>query len=144
MILACHADEALKMLDTPTTLERETLGEFKYQRNKATLHTDASLMPKTKLAWSSWNYRLDTDANGNSRSSTIYHMNTLQNVSKKRDYFISIDDPGTVDPGSILREIDYTHPVFSLGAITAQKELPMINNGRSRVLLRQLLQVWIS
>ena len=127
VILACHADEALNMLDKPTTLEKRLLGEFKYQHNRATLHTDASLMPKTKLAWSSWNYRLDTNADGTSKSSTIYYMNSLQNVSKKRDYFISIDDPGTVNPGSILKEIDYTHPVFSLGAITAQRELSLIN-----------------
>jgi predicted NAD/FAD-binding protein len=127
VILACHADEALRMLDKPTTLEKKLLGEFKYQHNKATLHTDASLMPKTKLAWSSWNYRLSTDAKGNPRSSTIYYMNSLQGVSKKRDYFISIDDPGTVNPRTILNEIDYTHPVFSLGAIGAQKRLPLLN-----------------
>jgi len=127
VILACHADEALQMLETPTKLERKILGEFNYQRNKATLHTDADLMPKTKLAWSSWNYRLDTDAEGKSRSSTIYYMNSLQGVSNKKDYFISIDDHGTIRPSSILCEIDYTHPVFSLGAIRAQEELPLIN-----------------
>ncbi len=128
VILACHADEALKMLDTPSLLEQNLLGEFKYQQNTATLHTDAALMPKTKLAWSSWNYRLGVDAGGKPRSSTIYYMNSLQGVSKTRDYFISIGDDGTVDPRSILREIDYTHPVLSLGAIGAQDKLPLINS----------------
>jgi predicted NAD/FAD-binding protein len=84
-------------------------------------------MPKTKLAWSSWNYRLDVDRQGNVTPSTIYYMNSLQQVSKKRDYFVSIDDPGLVNPNLILKKMDYMHPVFSLGAMNAQKNLPSLN-----------------
>lgn len=127
VIVACHADEALQLLDKPTAAERRLLGEFKYQHNTATLHTDASIMPKRKLAWSSWNYRLDVDRQGKALPSTIYHMNSLQQVSEKRDYFVSIDDPGLINRNSILKTIDYTHPVFSLGAISAQGALPSLN-----------------
>ena len=129
VILACHGDEALRLLEKPTRDERRLLGEFKYQHNSATVHADASVMPKTRMAWSSWNYRLDVNNKGRIAPSTVYYMNSLQQVSKKRDYFVSIDDPGIVDPRLILRTIDYTHPIFSLGAMNAQKELPLLNNG---------------
>jgi len=128
VILACHADEALEMLDKPTAAEKRLLKEFTYQHNAATLHTDHRMMPKRRLAWSSWNYRLDADRKGNSTPSTIYFMNSLQGLTAKRNYFVSINDPGLVEPGSVIKVIDYTHPIFSLGAIKAQKELPRLNS----------------
>src|SRR5205807_10166981 len=97
------------------------------QKNIATLHTDASVMPKTRRAWSSWNYRSELTRNGEPRASTIYWMNSLQGVSDKKDYFVSINDPGGIDPSKILKTIDYTHPVFSRETLRAQKELPALN-----------------
>ncbi len=122
VIFACHADEALAMLEDPTPDERRLLGAFRYQRNVAELHTDAAPMPRTRRAWASWNVRID-----DTRATTIYWMNSLQGVSQKRDYFVSIDDPGLIDPDRILRRIVYTHPMFTLDAITAQRELPSLN-----------------
>lgn len=127
VILACHGDQALRLLERPTDMEFRLLKEFHYQKNIATLHTDASLMPKTKRAWSSWNYRLDSDTSGSLTPSTIYYMNSLQHVSDKRDYFVSINGAENIDPGKILRQIDYEHPLFSVGAVEAQKDLPMLN-----------------
>lgn len=127
VILACHGDQALKLLTRPSEMEFRLLKEFRYQKNIATLHTDASLMPKTKRAWSSWNYRLDSDVSGSRTPSTIYYMNSLQHVSDKRDYFVSINGAENIDPGKILRQIDYEHPLFSVGAVKAQKDLPLLN-----------------
>jgi len=127
VILACHADEALEMLTAPTSMEARLLREFPYQRNRATLHTDDRVMPNTKLAWSSWNYRIEQTPHRDAATSTIYWMNSLQHVSKKRNYFVSIDDPGSVRREHVLREIDYTHPTFTLGSKWAQAELPKLN-----------------
>lgn len=127
VILACHGDQALRLLERPTDMEFQLLKEFHYQKNIATLHTDASLMPKTKRAWSSWNYRLASDTSGSLTPSTIYYMNSLQHVSDKRDYFVSINGAENIDPGKILRQIDYEHPLFSVGAAKAQKDLPLLN-----------------
>jgi len=126
VIFAAHADETLTMLSNPTKLESKLLGKFKYQFNRATLHTDNSVMPKTKKAWSSWNYRIELK-NGLVKTSTIYYMNSLQQVSEKQDYFVSIDDPGNIDPPKIIREIDYHHPLFDLDAIKTQDKLPELN-----------------
>lgn len=126
VIFASHADESLAMLSTPTNLEFEILSKFKYQYNKATLHTDKSVMPKTKRAWSSWNYRIEPK-NGEVKTSTIYYMNSLQQVSENQDYFVSIDDPGNIGQDKIIKEIDYHHPLFDLEAIKAQEKITELN-----------------
>jgi len=127
VILASHADESLAMLDQPTDLERTLLSKFQYQVNTATLHTDTSLMPRTKLAWSSWNYRIRPGESLQPMSSTVYWMNSLQQVSKRQNYFLNINDREAVQREKILWETDYTHPVFSLEAMNAQNDLPKLN-----------------
>lgn len=126
VILASHADESLTMLTDATSKEREILSKFRYQPNRAVLHTDASIMPREKRAWSSWNYRI-----GDQQPTTIYWMNQLQHVSNKKNYFISINDPGDVDPAMILWEAQYTHPVFDVPAIRAQSQLADLNQNGS-------------
>ena len=136
VVFACHADEALAMLAEPTPDERRLLAPFHYQKNVATLHTDPSPMPRSRRAWASWNCRVDeagpaqprsrTDAGA--RATTIYWMNSLQKVSDRRDYFVSIDDPGLIDPARVLKTITYHHPVFTMAAIDAQRELPSLND----------------
>jgi uncharacterized protein len=126
VIFASHADETLNMLADPTGLEIELLSKFKYQYNKATLHTDVKIMPKNKKVWSSWNYRIE-EKEGNIKTSTIYYMNSLQQVSKNKDYFVSINDPGNIADDKIILSIDYHHPLFDLEAIKAQEMLGQIN-----------------
>ena len=127
VIFASHADQTLKMLDEPTAEEQRLLNPFKYQENSATVHTDESVMPKTKLTWSSWNYRIE-ERNGQQIPSTIYWMNSLQGVSKKKNYFVSINAiPESINKSKILKEIMYEHPLFDVAAINAQKELQTLN-----------------
>lgn len=122
VVFACHADEALDLLQDRTADEDRLLGAFRYQRNEAVLHTDPAPMPRARRAWASWNVRVDGD-----RATTIYWMNRLQRVSDRRDYFVSIDDPGLVDPARVLRRIVYHHPQFDVCAVRAQAELPSLN-----------------
>ncbi|HTA28395.1 MAG TPA: FAD-dependent oxidoreductase [Bacteroidia bacterium] len=126
VIIATHGDEALALLDEPSHLEKNLLSNFKYQKNKTVLHTDASVMPKTKRAWSSWNYRME-EKDGTLHASTIYWMNSLQNISKKTNYFVSLNDPGNIDEKKILKVIDYEHPLFDLHTAKAQPDLPKLN-----------------
>ncbi|NUN71053.1 MAG: FAD-dependent oxidoreductase [Bacteroidetes bacterium] len=127
VIIAAHADEALAMLAAPTEQERRLLSRFSYQENIAVLHTDASVMPRTKRAWSSWNYRIDRTAHAGLTPSTVYWMNSLQQVSQKKDYFVNINGEEFIDPARVLRRIVYTHPVYTVAAQEAQKELPLLN-----------------
>ena len=126
VILACHGDESLALLDEPTHLEKNLLSVFKYQKNKTVLHTDAFIMPKTKRVWSSWNYRME-EKEGKLHASTIYWMNSLQKISDKRNYFVSLNDPNNIDEKKILKVIDYEHPLFDLHTAKAQPELSKLN-----------------
>ncbi|MEN9722381.1 MAG: hypothetical protein RJB38_367 [Pseudomonadota bacterium] len=123
VILACHADESLRLLEKPTPREQELLQCFRYQSNPTIIHSDPSVMPKTALAWSSWNYRID--AHG--RASTHYWMNRLQDLPLDPPYFVTLNDSGIVDSNKIHRRLNYTHPLFDLPAIQAQDQLPQLN-----------------
>jgi predicted NAD/FAD-binding protein len=126
VIIATHGDQALALVTAPTQAEQRLLSNFKYQYNKAVLHTDEAIMPKAKLAWSSWNYRIKEEE-GELKPSTIYWMNRLQDVSKRKNYFVSINPHHDLDERKILKEIDYDHPLFDVPAIKAQDELDTLN-----------------
>lgn len=136
VVLACHAPEALALLGADATpAERRVLSPFRYQPNTAILHTDASVMPRTRRAWSSWNYRLDSaggEAGADSTrmaTSTHYWMNRLQGVSQRTNYFVSINGGHLVEPSRILRTLSYEHPLFDGAAVEAQEALPALNSG---------------
>lgn len=130
VIIATHGDQALRMLKHPTADEQRLLSLFLYEHNSATLHTDSSVMPTKKLAWSSWNYRTEIHA-GKYVSSCTYWMNNLQGVSDQQQYFLTINNPGIIQADKILKVIDYEHPIFTVEAMQAQQELSTLNaNGR--------------
>lgn len=127
VIFASHADQTLRLIENPTEAEQRLLSLFKYQYNSATMHTDESLMPKNKKVWSSWNYRIE-NLNGTPTPTTIYWMNRLQDVSKKKNYFVSISAlPDSIDKSKIIKVIDYEHPLFDVATTLAQAELPQLN-----------------
>jgi predicted NAD/FAD-binding protein len=130
VILACHGDEALRLIVNPTPDEGRLLKEFRYQPNVATLHTDASVMPRTRLAWSSWNYEIARES-GTVSTATHYWMNSLQGVSDRENYFVTVNRPESIDPTKVIRKINYEHPLFTLGAVRAQSEIPALNAAAS-------------
>jgi predicted NAD/FAD-binding protein len=127
VILACHADEALRILENPRHDEARILGQFRYQHNVATVHTDTRVMPQTRLAWASWNYEINRPSAGQSSTATHYWMNSLQGVSDRENYFVTINRPESIAPERVLRTIHYDHPLFNLAAQAAQRELPRLN-----------------
>lgn len=127
VIVATHADQALRLLVNPTPDEVRLLGEFKYQANVATLHTDVSVLPRTPLARAAWNYQLARDPAGRISPATHYWMNRLQGVSDRENYIVSINRPDLIDAAKIIKRFDYAHPLFNLGAVRAQHELPALN-----------------
>ena len=132
VILACHADQALRSLTDPSPLESEILGAFSYTPSTVVLHTDSSIMPRKKNLWAGWNYIVDYDRDGELKSSFSYYMNKLQKVSKQQDFFITVNPRGRIEESKILRRYKYEHPLFDLEAINAQPKLPKLNeNGHT-------------
>lgn len=126
-ILATHSDQAYSMLKQPNEIETEILPHFKYEKNVATIHTDRSVMPRTRGCWSSWNFVYKPAEDGRMMPSTIYYMNKLQGVSDKQDYFVSINGENDMAPEKILRVIEYSHPVFNTDTFRLQNRFGKLN-----------------
>jgi uncharacterized protein len=142
LILACHGDQALRLLTNPTFDEARLLTEFRCQANIATVHTDPTVMPRKRLAWSSWNYELNRDAAGRVSAATHYWMNSLQGVSDRENYFVTINRPEAIAPEKVIRRINYEHPLFSLGAVRAQAEIPALNAAARRTTETYFAGAW--
>ena len=119
VILACHADTALAMLADASPLEREVLGAFPYQVNEAILHTDASLLPRRRRAWASWNYLIPRDEP--EHVAVTYNMNMLQNLASKNTFCVTLNHDVAIDPKRVLRRIRYDHPVYTTARAKAQR-----------------------
>ena len=119
LVLATHADQALKLLGDPTLDEIEILSKFQYTKNKAFLHSDIEMMPKNKNTWSSWNFIKNKK---NSKDFTLsYWMNNLQKLKTRNNYFVTINP--TQAPNYIHDETFFTHPKFDFASHKAQKML---------------------
>ncbi len=127
VVLACHADQALRLVAEPTSDETRLLSSFSYQENDTILHTDRKVMPSTKRCWASWNYCIDERG-----TSTHYWMNSLQHVSQNKDYIVSLNGEHSIDPSQILKRFSYHHPLFDSNAIKAQSELHVLNEHSPR------------
>jgi predicted NAD/FAD-binding protein len=128
VVIATHSDQALRLLADPSPAESELLGAIPYQRNEAVLHTDPALMPRRRAAWASWNYHL-TDRPAD-RTTVTYHMNRLQSLEAERDFFVSLNMTERIDPGAMIRTIDYAHPVFTPEGVAAQRRWAEISGAR--------------
>jgi predicted NAD/FAD-binding protein len=118
VVIAVHSDRALRMLADPSRAEAEVLGAIPYQRNETVLHTDTSLMPRRRSAWASWNFHLTDRPTG--RTTVTYHMNRLQSIDAERDFLVTLNMTEAIDPSSVIRTIDYGHPVFTPEGVAAQ------------------------
>jgi uncharacterized protein len=127
VVIAAHSDQALAMLGgDASAAEREVLGAIPYQRNEAVLHTDRSLMPRRRAAWSSWNFHLcDPPA---AASTVTYWMNHLQRLPRGRDYFLTLNRGEEIDPAAVLRRFSYDHPVYTKAGVAAQGRHAEISN----------------
>jgi predicted NAD/FAD-binding protein len=128
VVLACHSDQALRMLADASPEEREILGAFPYQPNVATLHTDETVLPKRKLARAAWNYHLRTTAHRG--CAVTYDMNVLQSLDTKRRYLVSLNLEDRIDPAKVLAAFDYDHPVYTPAGVAAQARHAEISGAR--------------
>jgi len=131
VFLACHSDQALRLLADPTPQERGRLGAIEYQRNEAVLHTDVRLMPRTRRAWAAWNYHLAAPADHpNGRVTLTYNMNILQGLDAPVEFCVTLNNREAIDPQRIIQAVEYDHPVFTERAVAAQRRQREINGAR--------------
>ncbi|WP_210395370.1 NAD(P)/FAD-dependent oxidoreductase [Motiliproteus sediminis] len=121
VVFACHADQALAMLRDPSDAEQSVLGAFRFERNRALLHSDPALMPRRKAAWSSWNYL--SQSRGDQAVAVTYWMNKLQHLPEKTPLLVTLNPITDPKPESIHAAFLYDHPLFDLNALAAQRKL---------------------
>jgi len=128
VVMACHADQALALLEQPSDAEARLLGPFRYQPNRTFLHTDTALMPKRRRVWAAWNYLAAerSDSGGERAVSVTYWMNRLQGLASKRDYLVSLNPLRKPEPERIIADMTYEHPVFDGAAMAAQRDLHLL------------------
>jgi uncharacterized protein len=123
VVLACHSDQALKLLAQPSEPEREALAAVRYQANRCLLHTDVNLMPRCRRAWSAWNYLQVNDADNVRPVALTYWMNLLQPLPFKTQLFETLNPPLEPRSDSVIAEFEYWHPLLNQAAIKAQQQI---------------------
>jgi predicted NAD/FAD-binding protein len=121
VFIACHSDQALKILEDPSESERCVLGAFPYQQNEAVLHTDESMLPRTKLARAAWNYHLLDGRDPGGRVALTYDMNVLQSLDAPARFLVTLNRRGDIDPAKVIETITYHHPVYLPTGVAAQR-----------------------
>ncbi len=120
VVLSCHADESLELIENPSTAEKEILKEFSYIPNTAYLHKDSNLMPNKKRAWSSWNSISRNDLSG---TCVTYWLNKLQNLDANEDYFLTLNPVCEIKKNKIIKKIIFTHPYLNIKSFNVQNRL---------------------
>ena len=128
VVLACHSDQALALLEDAAPAEREVLGAIGYQPNDTVLHTDATLLPRRRKAWAAWNAYLPADP---ARACTVsYCMNQLQGLDVATPLVVTLNRSEAIDPAKVLVRRAYHHPVYTHAAVAAQARRPEIQGVR--------------
>ncbi|MFC9033380.1 NAD(P)/FAD-dependent oxidoreductase [Streptomyces arboris] len=127
VVIATHPDQALRLLADPTDAERETLGAFTYSRNPTLLHTDTTLLPRSRGARASWNYLMPSCAADADRVTVSYDMNRLQRLDAPETFVVTLNGSDRVDPDSVRARMVYEHPVYTPESVSAQARLPALS-----------------
>lgn len=130
VIFGVHSDQALRLLEDPSELEAEILSRLSYQENEVVLHTDASVLPRARKAWASWNYHIPREPRGS--VSVSYLMNRLQRLSSDRTYCVSLNPGAALDESQVVHRTTMRHPVFTPEAVRAQKRQSELIGHRGR------------
>lgn len=130
VIFACHSDQALSLLETPTAAESEILGGFPYSQNEAVLHTDERVLPRARRAWSAWNYRIGTGPE--QRATITYNMNILQHIQSPHTFSVTLNDTDLISADRVISRHKYSHPIFTTKRAQLQSQHQhLIRSGRT-------------
>ena len=126
VVFACHSDQTLKILQDPTAAEQRVLSRVGYQMNHAVLHTDVSLLPRSRDAWAAWNYVAGSTGPEGRAVSVSYLINRLQPLPFAKPVLVTLNPTHEPEADSVIQRFEYAHPIFDRAAIDAQRELPSI------------------
>lgn len=126
IVIACHTDQALRILDRPTQAEQDILNAIPYGPNRVILHRDDRLMPTRKKVWASWNYLRSSDQRSDASVAVSYWMNRLQGIDPEMPLFVTLNPDREPRPELVFGEFSYDHPQFGNNAMQVQAQLKAI------------------
>jgi len=124
VILACHSEDALKLLADAGEMETKVLSNLKYKNNEVVLHTDEKILPTHKKAWASWNFWQGLSAS--TPPAVTYNMNILQGIQSPHTFCVTLNRTASIDPQKIIGKYSYAHPVFDQTSLSAQQQRALI------------------
>ncbi|MCV7227696.1 NAD(P)/FAD-dependent oxidoreductase [Mycolicibacterium komossense] len=129
-VIATHPDQALTMLTHPTDAERSVLSALPYSTNRAQLHTDESVLPRHQRARASWNYLIPPGHDHSNDVLVTYDVTRLMRLTGPFRFLVTLGGHDRVDPGAVLAEMTYHHPLYTPESVAAQRLLPTLNDDR--------------
>ncbi len=129
VVIATHADDALKLLTDATPQEAADLATIGYSTMRAWLHRDGTVLPEGLRTRASWNYRLSACA-VESPALVSYWMNRLQRVKADEDLVVTLNPEGRVDPATVIARMTYRHPVITPATVEAADRLRLAGGPR--------------
>ncbi len=130
IVLAAHADDALKMLPDADGRERSALGGFEYSTNEVVLHTDPTILPRRRAAWASWNVDVPDCRQPGDRLTMTYHMNRLQALPGEVQYCVSVNPGDRVRADRVISTQAMSHPLYTFRTLDSQARLRAIQGHR--------------
>jgi predicted NAD/FAD-binding protein len=130
VVMASHGDETLALLKDADTAERTALSAFRYQKNRAVLHRDTSMMPRRRRCWASWVYTSDGEFL-HPKITVTYWMNLLQGIDERTPLFVSLNPKRHIPDELIFDQTDFDHPVFDEAALAAQPRIAALQGVRN-------------
>jgi len=127
VVIATHADQALRLLGDASATEQRLLGPWEYQHNRTVLHTDSALLPPQRAAWSAWNFTRESASSDTNPVYVSYYMNQLQGFTADKHYCVTLNRRQEFHPESVIAEFDYHHPQYSFASLKTQELLPTLN-----------------
>jgi predicted NAD/FAD-binding protein len=131
VVLATHADQALRLLGDPTPDETRLLGPWQYEENQTVLHTDLSVLPPMRRAWSCWNFRREGSSAATQPAYVTYAMNLLQGLTASKQYLVTLNRPSAYDEEQVIARMVYHHPTYTNVSMATQASLPALNGVRN-------------
>ncbi|MBS0013447.1 MAG: FAD-dependent oxidoreductase, partial [Desulfobacterales bacterium] len=127
VVIAAHADQALAMLADPSDAETRLLSAWQYAQNRVILHRDTSCLPPLQAAWGCWNYRQGAKKADRGPATLTYYMNQLQQLASQHHYCVTLNPDDPIEPGHMIADLNYAHPMFDKDAAATQADLPGLN-----------------
>ncbi len=125
VIFACHADQALGLLDRPTEKERNLLAVWRYTTSEIIVHRDLSQLPQKNLL-DGYTF-LYTASEKYIDTSVTFSLWILPTMPTHSDWMITQHQNFPIRREMIDKKITFKTPVFDFDAVAAQQQLATLN-----------------